>query len=105
MNGDKFCVPMEYWKHDIDISVGYICASINGVKVGEIYLVGDNVDPNPLWMVGGSVTVPYDSECSVQAIPKEGYRFVRWSDGVTTSIRQDKNIIAFYCAVAIFEKI
>ncbi len=105
MNGDKFCVPMEYWKHDIDISVGYICASINGVKVGEIYLVGDNVDPNPLWMVGGSVTVPYDSECSVQAIPKEGYRFVRWSDGVTTAIRHDKNIIAFYCAVAIFEKI
>lgn len=105
MNGEKFCVPMEYWKHDMDISVGYICASINGVKVGEIYLVGDNVDTNPLWMVGGSVTVQYSSGCSVQAIPKEGYRFVRWSDGVTTAIRHDKNIIAFYCVVAIFEKI
>lgn len=105
MNGDKFCVPMKYWKHNMDISVGYICESINGVRVGEIYLVGENVDSNPLWIVGGTVTVRYDSECFVEAVPKEGYRFVRWSDGVTTAIRHDKNIIAFYCVKAIFEKI
>ena len=49
--------------------------------------------------------VAYGSEMSVEAIPYAGYRFVRWSDGVTTAARHDKNIIAYFSVDALFEKL
>lgn len=41
----------------------------------------------------------------VIAIPNEGYKFVRWSDGITTAERQDKNIVSDRSIIATFEKI
>lgn len=40
---------------------------------------------------------------SVIAIPKEGYRFVEWSDGLKTAMRQDKWVNSAVDVYAIFE--
>ncbi len=50
-------------------------------------------------------TVAYGGNAAaVTAVPNEGYKFVKWSDGVETSERTDKNIIADKTVMAIFEK-
>lgn len=41
----------------------------------------------------------------VIAVPNVGYEFLEWSDGVTTSERQDKDIVEDKSITAIFEKI
>ncbi len=41
----------------------------------------------------------------VKAVPDEGYKFVKWSDGVTTAVRADKNIKGNISVEAKFEKI
>ena len=41
----------------------------------------------------------------VKAIPNQGYKFVKWSDGLTVASRTDKNIVNDLSATAIFEKI
>ena len=46
-----------------------------------------------------------ENTITVIAVPDEGYKFVKWSDGITTSERQDKNITADKSVIAIFEKI
>lgn len=104
MDGTTLCVPMNYWKHDMDIHIAYVDSPVNQKTAGSIKVLGE--DPNPdstIWWV--STDVPYGSDFAVEAIPKTGYRFVRWSDGVTTAIRHDNNIIAYFCVEAIFEKI
>ena len=51
-------------------------------------------------------TVSYnESGESVTAVPNVGYRFVSWSDGITTPERQDKNITADKTVTAQFEKV
>ena len=40
---------------------------------------------------------------SVTAVAKEGYRFVGWSDGVTTATRQEKNVTKNISVTAYFE--
>lgn len=40
----------------------------------------------------------------VEAVPKDGYRFVRWSDGVTTAKRQDTFVAADKSVKAVFAK-
>lgn len=42
---------------------------------------------------------------AIEAVPHPGYRFVRWSDGMTTPERQDRNITADFTTTAIFEPI
>lgn len=42
---------------------------------------------------------------SVIAVPNEGYRFVKWSDGLTTPERKDYNIITETTFTAFFERI
>lgn len=46
-----------------------------------------------------------DNASAVTAVPNEGYRFVKWSDGVTTETRQDENIQATVTVTAEFERI
>lgn len=103
MDGEMFCVPMEYWKHENLIPIDYECAPLNGNIVGKIDIVGDDADT--ALEVGWVLDVPYGSDFSVIAVPNEGYRFVKWSDGVTTALRHDCNIIAYFRVEAIFEKI
>ena len=51
-----------------------------------------------------NVDINADGE-TVKAIPFDGYRFVKWSDGVNTAERIDKNITNDLSVKAIFEKI
>lgn len=46
-----------------------------------------------------------ENATTVTAIPNEGYAFVKWSDGITTAIRRNVNIIAYIRVEAIFKKI
>ena len=42
---------------------------------------------------------------TVIAVPDKGYKFVKWSDGITTQERQDKNITADKSVAAEFATI
>ncbi len=46
-----------------------------------------------------------DDAETVFAVPSTGYKFIKWSDGITTPERQDKNITSDKSVTAIFEKI
>lgn len=61
---------------------------------------------------GGMVTggtkqyVAYNQKATtVTAIPEEGKEFVKWSDGVTTAVRDDENVTADATITAIFQDI
>ena len=61
---------------------------------------------------GGSIsgdanqTVAYGaSGTAVEAIANEGYRFVKWSDGLTTATREDANVQADLSVTAEFEEV
>ena len=60
---------------------------------------------------GGSIsgeatqTVTYgQSGTEVEAVPADGYKFLRWSDGLTTTKRTDSNVSADLSVTAEFEK-
>ncbi|WP_180272727.1 family 43 glycosylhydrolase [Konateibacter massiliensis] len=42
---------------------------------------------------------------AVTAVPDAGYRFTKWSDGVTTATRKDTNVTAEKTLTALFEKL
>lgn len=100
-------------------------AIVNGVTVGIPYdfwigntLIDVNCIPSNIWhgkvVIDGKESqsdkgyvatyVPFGSELTVKAIPNEGWRFVKWSDGLTNPIRHETNIISFLDITAIFEK-
>ena len=102
MNGEMCGVPMEYWKHQIPIHT--VCAiTTNG---GTALFSGDTISA-PKYIYGSDRYrfITYRGEVALEAIPNDGYRFVKWSDGITTAIRHDVNIIAYFRVEAIFEKI
>ncbi len=50
-------------------------------------------------------TLRYGNDASrVTAVPGRGYRFVKWSDGIETSQRTDRNVMADLTVTAIFER-
>ena len=103
MNGVMCGVPMEYWQHKILVRAEY---GVHHESGGRIIVVGEEEDPNrPPWSNGIGRYLANGADFTVEAVPNEGYRFVRWTDGITTPIRHDKNIIAYYRVDAIFEKI
>lgn len=106
MNGEMCGVPMEYWKHQNLINIQFVDAPTGYLTFCRVVVVGEDEDPDrPLWDTGIGRNVVYGSDFSVEAIPDEGFRFVRWSDGVTTAKRKDVNVIAYFRVEAIFEKI
>jgi len=57
--------------------------------------------------ISGSATQvvsPGANGSAVTAVPKTGYHFVSWSDGLTTSTRVDTNVLADHAYVANFSK-
>ncbi len=103
INGEMCGVPMEYWKHQIPIRIVCIVHSVGGT----VKFSGEAVEP-PNYLYGAEMGyrfITYGGELTMEAMEREGYRFVKWSDGVTTAIRHDVNIIAYFCVEAIFEKI
>ena len=102
MDGEMCGIPINYWTHQIPIHT--VCAiTTNG---GTAIFSGDTISA-PEYIYGSNRYrfIPYKGEVILEAIPYEGYRFVKWSDGITTAIRHDVNIIAYFRVEAIFEKI
>ncbi len=102
MNGVNCGVPVEYWKHDHEVKLRYAVKTIDGRRQGKLAVVGETTDVEKEVIAR---EVKYGSDFSIEAIPNSGYRFVKWSDGVTTAIRHDENIISHINVEAIFEKI
>ena len=76
------------------ITVEYILTyTVNNEEMG--YITGET---NQTITQGGNAT-------AVTAVANDGYRFVRWSDGVATATRTDENITSSQTITAIFEGI
>lgn len=107
MNGEMCGVPMEYWKHLNGMWVNYVAQNPDGTVGGRINVIGEIDDNRPVWEQSYIVRndIKYGTDIVIEAVPLNGYRFVKWSDGITTAIRHDVNIIAYIRVEAIFEKI
>ncbi len=93
-NGEFGGIPAEFWRHGFLPRATYLCNRVGERAAGKI------IDSD-----GKTITtefVAYGSELVVEAVPNKGYRFVRWSDGITTPIRVDKNIVSWIRIQAIF---
>ncbi len=106
-NGEKCGIPEEYWLHKKDVDINYVPVSVDGYPAGQVELIENTLEwslyyENRPYVAGN---IAYGADITVKAVPKEGYKFVRWSDGVTTAIRTDYNTISFMNVKAIFAKI
>lgn len=106
-NGEKCGIPEEYWLHKKDVDINYVPVSVDGYPAGQVELIENTLEwslyyENGPYVVGN---IAYGADITVKAVPKEGYKFVRWSDGVTTAIRTDYNTISCINVKAIFAKI
>lgn len=106
-NGEKCGIPEEYWLHRRDVLINYVPAPLNYEYVGQVELIEHTLEwslyyENRTYVAG---KIAYGADITVKAVPYEGYKFVRWSDGVTTAIRTDYNTISFMNVKAIFERI
>ncbi|MCI8421849.1 MAG: hypothetical protein HFE34_06115 [Clostridia bacterium] len=69
---------------------------------GYIARYNDNIKYTEWYMC----TVQKNDDCDVMvALPMAGYEFAYWSDGVTTDIRQDKNVTSSFEVTAYFRLI
>lgn len=103
--GELVGVPYDYWIGNVDkiIVRYYTFMSLNGESVFWGELQTENVHDTSSQVVQ---EVSYGGTAdAVTAIAYPGYRFVKWSDGVTTATRQDENITSYFQAWAIFEPI
>ncbi len=86
------------WRHDRNVTesfevIALYCYPVRyGVK-GDGYVIGET---EQMIQFG-------EHTRTVTAMPKEGYRFVEWSDGVKTAERQDKWVAKSIDVYAIFE--
>ncbi len=99
VDGKKVGVPYEYWEGKVaevyyQTTEGGKVQKVNGF---HIFVIGHDGDTQ--YVLHGEDALP------VIARPKEGYEFVRWSDGVETATRQDTNITADLHVYAIFKPI
>ena len=101
VNGETVGIPFEFWQGKVAI-VFYEAGEggyINSIPHHNIIVEECNAKDDRQYVI-------YNSDAlSVKAYAFTGYEFVGWSDGVTTEIRQDKNIIADMHIYAIFKKI
>lgn len=89
-------------------------SSITGLLNGTTYKVEEYIETHTLTYIAGAngtitgsaiQTVSHGgSGTNVTAVPKKGYRFVKWSDGVTTASRTDSNVISNINVTANFAK-
>ncbi|MDE5562415.1 MAG: InlB B-repeat-containing protein [Clostridiales bacterium] len=96
-------IPYGFWKGEIANVFYDVSSDINGTQG---YIVeGDNERRT----MGGNHAIQEvvygEDALGVKAVPFKGYRFVRWSDGVTTPERKDRNITGDFTVTAIFEPI
>lgn len=113
-NEELVGIPYDYWTgRNVQIEASYSSAycQINGNMYQIIYDGGDIYSKNEQYTVlddGVNITqeVPYGGEAdTITAVARPGYRFVKWSDGVTTETRRDADLTARLSVNAIFESI
>ena len=106
--GRRVGIPYEFWKGDI-AQVNYEVSVGDGGYSGGGTIDLDKSDSENLDLSVAGYSrqeVAYGQDAvGVKAEPLSGYKFVRWSDGVTTPGRKDKNIAADFTVTAIFEPI
>jgi len=108
VDGKQAGIPYEFWIGEVPVFVVYTRTLSTWPPQGDIILIGDLPDNSVLhssedyWVYA---TIPFGSDITVEAIPHNGFRFVRWSDGVTTAVRHDTNITSRMEIRAIFEPI
>lgn len=85
------------------VSGGDPSASETGMKA-NYYVEGDNgyIDIGPEQVESASFDVTESDSITVTAVPKDGYVFLKWSDGVTTATRTDKNFKQSLSVTAMF---
>ena len=88
--GQNVGIPYEFWKGEI-AQVDYLFT--DGGTVNE-----ENIESQYI----GHKEVLYGTEISVYAVPRKGYKFVKWSDGLEADYRTDK-ILGDFTVTAIFE--
>ena len=70
------------------------------------YYVGYSAGENGTIEGEANQRVPYgEGSAPVTAVPDEGYKFARWSDGIKTATRTDENVTKDFTVTAEFEKI
>lgn len=104
--GETVGVPYDYWIGNLsdDILVRYYAWTHQNGK----YIYWGELQRENSKDTSGTVAqeVPYGGTAdTITAIAYPGYRFVKWSDGVTTATRRDENITSYFQAWAIFEPI
>lgn len=110
VEGELVGIPMAYWRHDHVVHFIYYAVNLNtgwsDQNAGEIKILSEE-DTRPsmdkdLW----GDYVPYgDNFVEVEAVPKPGYRFIGWSDGVKTARRTDEDLTSLFVVNAYFKKI
>ena len=103
--GELVGVPYDYWIGYVDeiIVRYYTIMPLNGGYVAWGELQMEHVQDTSSQVVQ---EVSYGGTAdAVTAVAYPGYRFVKWSDGVTTATRRDENITSFFQVWAIFEPI
>lgn len=98
--GQLVGIPYEFWKGDI-AHVEYKTEGGGSITFSDEVL--ENVESNNRDDYQ-EVIYGWDAR-AVKADPGHGHRFVRWSDGVTTPERKDRNITGDFTVTAIFEPI
>lgn len=101
--GELVGIPYDYWIGNVDeILVRYYTyMPLNGGNVFWGELQRGNEQKTLSQVVQN---VPYGGTAdTITAVAYPGYRFVKWSDGVTTATRRDENITSYFQAWAIFE--
>lgn len=103
LEGIHYGIPKEYWRHQTRVYYNYVAEQTDAsssILVCSVKIYGNG---NALQRyISGNMS--YGDEITVEAVPAEGYRFVKWTDGVTTAVRHDI-IISYVNVQAIFEKI
>jgi S-layer domain protein len=106
MNDGVACgIPRDYWSGNLELVVRYSCVDLERKDWGggNIIIKGESVSINVTHHLDG---IPYGSDLpEIEVIASEGYEFVCWSDGITSPIRQDKNITGYTMLYALFRKI
>lgn len=100
MNGNSTGVPLTYWTGNIEVEYHYDAQKCS--EMGAVRLIENNIEHEPSISRAGKI--PYGSDLTVEAVAKDGYKFIKWSDGVTTAIRHDTNITSYLYVFPIFAK-
>lgn len=100
-DGQRLGVPYGFWKGE----VAHVSYGVTSDKYGNMGYISLN-EQHTFVANGNEQEVVYGYDAlAVKAEPFPGYRFVKWSDGVTTPERKDSNITADFTVTAIFEPI